>query len=470
MRELIAQKILAHESHIVRDLCELTRIPSVKAPPQEGMPFGRGCAEAIAYIMKKAEEFGLDAVNFDNYACHVEYTPEGAEGDDYAVVLCHLDVVPVGDGWDTDPFEPVIQNGRIYARGVCDNKGPGIAALYALKVLKDMKATGKRKIRVVYGADEESGMSDMTYYFEKNPLPKWGFSPDANYPMYNCEKGMARIRFSAPASGQIRAFRAGTVVNAVPSSAHIELTGLKEDQIKALEATAQIARYQKEHLSVRIGRLADAVTVDVSGYPAHASTPEQGVNAIAYGIEFLVDALGEQILCPFFRFLRDKIGTGYYGKEMGIDARDDISGALTLNLGLADCDEEKLSAMIDIRYNVETVGYQMIRAITASAAEYDVDTETVINDAPLYVSPESDLIKKLCEVYENMTGNKAELMSMGGGTYARSLKNRGVAFGPGFPETPDGSGGAHQANEYLSIDMLMRHAPICLQAMYELMD
>ena len=109
-------------------------------------------------------------------------------------------------------------------------------------------------------------------------------------------------------------------------------------------------------------------------------------------------------------------------------------------------------------------------SITASAAEYDVDTEMVINDAPWYVSPESDLIKKLCEVYENMTGNKAELMSMGGGTYARSLKNRGVAFGPGFPETPDGSGGAHQANEYLSIDMLMRHAPICLQAMYELMD
>ncbi len=471
MRELIAQKILAHESRIVRDICESVRIPSVKGAPLSGMPYGKGCADAIAHIMKLAEEMGLEAVNCDNYACHVEYTPEGAEGDEYAAVLCHLDVVPVGDGWDTDPFEPVIKDGRIYARGACDNKGPGIAALHCLKVLKDMNAAGKRKIRVIFGADEESGMTDMAYYFSKYPLPKWGFSPDGSYPLYNCEKGLGRISFAAPFEGKITKFQAGTVVNAVPSSAHMELSDITEEDFNRLTATSSIARYQKEHLSVHVKRTEDGrAHVDVSGYPAHASTPEEGVNAVAYGIAFLADALGETFLPPFFTFLKEKIGLGYYGEEMGIAAKDDISGPLTLNLGLVDCDESKMTAMIDIRYNVETVGYQMIKTIAAAASEYGVETKTVMNDAPLYVSPESPLIEKLSYVYESMTGEKAVPMSMGGGTYARTLKNRGVAFGPSFPNSPEDSGGAHQANEYISIDALMKHAPICLQAMYELMD
>ena len=75
-----------------------------------------------------------------------------------------------GDGWNTDPFEGVIADGRITGRGVLDDKGPVIAALYAMKALKDSGAELKRRIRLIVGTDEETGSTDMERYKKTEEL------------------------------------------------------------------------------------------------------------------------------------------------------------------------------------------------------------------------------------------------------------------------------------------------------------
>ncbi len=110
-----------------------------------------------------AESYGLKAKNVDYYAAHAEI----GEGEGNAVVMAHLDVVPAGEGWSTDPFTMVIKDGKAYGRGVTDNKGAAIVALHCLRALKDAGVKGNRKLRVIFGSGEEVGMADMGHYFSK---------------------------------------------------------------------------------------------------------------------------------------------------------------------------------------------------------------------------------------------------------------------------------------------------------------
>ena len=97
---------------------------------------------------------------------------------------------PAGDGWATDPYDPVIKDNKIYARGSSDDKGPSMAAYYGMKIIKELGLPLSKKIRFVVGSDEESGWGDMDYYFEHEEKPDFGFSPDAEFPIINGEKGM----------------------------------------------------------------------------------------------------------------------------------------------------------------------------------------------------------------------------------------------------------------------------------------
>ena len=207
-----------NEAAIFRDIARLVAINSVEGEPAEGAPFGPGPKAALEKGLEIARELGLKSVNCADKIGYAQLG-EGPE-DRYLATITHLDVVPTGEGWSHDPFTMWEREGWIIGRGVLDDKGPSVLCLYALKYLKERNIPLRYPIRALLGANEETGMGDVEYYLANYPAPLFCFSPDANFPLCNGEKGIyhGRILFRQPLN-RIREIRGGIVANAIPDKA-----------------------------------------------------------------------------------------------------------------------------------------------------------------------------------------------------------------------------------------------------------
>ncbi|HBC27495.1 MAG TPA: hypothetical protein DC013_08790 [Ruminococcaceae bacterium] len=323
--------------------------------------------------------------------------------------------------------------------------------------------TGKRRLRAIFGAGEEIGMDDMPQYFSKEPLPEMAFTPDSEYGICNREKGI--LRFSVGSrkndSGVVRKFRAGSVVNAVPDRAEAQIVcSIAEYENLKKTADGQEGTFQVE-------RTPYGAYVTSLGKAAHAMQPQAGFNAAAHLVRLLARSFGAEALGGFLSFLDDGIGTETGGASMGVKQSDAQSGALTLNLGILNIQPDSQRAEIDIRYPVTSDGEAIVRTLKERVEKAGFTIGVSENTPPLYLPESSPLISLLSRSYQAVTGRPAELYSTGGGTYARTVKGRGVAFGPFFQDEPDRR--VHNSNENIEVERFMQHAQICLEAMYRLM-
>lgn len=455
---IFGTEILKYREAILKDLADLVAVPSVRGQAQEGMPFGKESAKALGLILDKAEKMGFTVKNVNNYAGHAEY----GSGDEVAAVVAHIDVVPAGDGWDSDPFTLTQKGNLLYGRGTADDKGAAVVALYCLKALKDANITGNRRLRVIFGSGEETGMEDLAYYFQKEEMPAMGFTPDSDYGICNREKGILQICLSSDAnnSGVVKQFDAGVVYNAVPDRACAVLC-CPEHTVEALKDAAKTAEG-----SFTFEPSEGGVRIVSQGKASHAMQPQAGFNAAAALLRLLSGVLTSQELGEIFTFLDRKIGFLYDGSGLGVNQSDEQSGPLTLNLGIVRADGAHMEAGIDIRYPVTSDGDRIFTQIKRQAEEAGLSADLRENAKPLYLPGDSRLISILQESYSNIVGQPAELYATGGGTYARAMKGNAVAFGPFFPDEPDRR--LHNTNEHIDIDRFMLHAQICLEAMYRM--
>ncbi|MFI3324629.1 MAG: Sapep family Mn(2+)-dependent dipeptidase [Clostridia bacterium] len=452
---LFGEKILDYWDDILKDLEKIIAVPSVCSEADGIYPFGKNAAKAVDVAMDLAQGYGLTAKNVDYYACHAEI----GEGEENAIVMAHLDVVPEGEGWHTDPYTFTIDGNLAYGRGVSDNKGPAIVALHCLRALKDAGVVGKRKLRVVMGSAEEIGMKDMDYYFEREQHPTMGFTPDAGYGVCNCEKGIMRFLASAKNDGNIiKTFKSGTVVNAVPYKAECEII-CTESELEILQESAY--KLDGEYV---ITTTETGATILSKGIAGHASRPETGRNAATYLVNLLHSVFGDKI-GTLATYVQKNIGFSLNGSIIGVACQDEPSGALTFNLGLMNINESTCNFDVDIRYPVTFDGNKILATIKSSLDANGLTLEDCDYQAPLYLPSDSDFIKLLTSSYEDVTGNECDVFSMGGGTYARTMFNKGVAFGAGFRTF---NSNAHNCNEVIDLDDLKLHAKICLEAMYRM--
>lgn len=439
------KELEALESELIASLQELIRIKSV-GEDGGAHPFGDGPHECLVACLALGEKLGFRTASVDDMAGYVEY----GEGEEMIAVLGHVDVVPEGDGWNYPPYGAVIDNGRMYGRGTVDDKGPTVAAFYALKAIKDAGVPFSRRIRIIFGLDEEKGSRCIKHYVAKGEeLPVMGFTPDGFYPIINGEKGIVTVTFakklSADAKRRIASFSAGIASNVVPEFARAELTFAPEGELpEKVKAEGNV--------------------ISAAGVNAHGSTPELGENAIGR-LFIALDRLsldgdwGETI-----KFLAENIGMQTRGENLNIAHKDEASGDLTLNLGVAKLEEDTLSLTINMRYPVTSHIDAFFPNLVKKMAEGGFAEVSHTHKNALYMPPDSDLIRCLAKVYEEQTGQAAELISMGGGTYAKAMPNT-VAFGPIFPgdEVVE-----HKPNEYVELDKLMKNANIIAAAMYEM--
>lgn len=448
--------ILSYRDEIFRDIARLVAVPSVRDQAMEGMPYGKQSAAALSTVLKMAEEMGLKTDNVGGYAGHAEY----GEGDTYAAVLTHVDVVPAGSGWATDPFTLTQKGSLWFGRGVADDKGEAIVALYCLKVLKDFEIPAKRKLRVIFGAGEETDVNGLSHYFHLQGFPVMGFTPDAEYGICNREKGILHVTLRAKPDVQaVREFHAGTAVNAVPDTAQALLacTGRQAEELERL-APGFSGRIEK--------RKDGSVHITTEGVAAHAMEPQLGRNAAALLTGLIAKVFSRQS-GGLLSFLHHKIGMEQNGESLGIAMEDSASGPLTLNIGIVEINAHHAYAKLDIRYPVTCDGKQILETLAKQAESYGLQMEIEEDNQPLFLPEESKLVTLLKDAYREVMGEEPTLYATGGGTYARTIRGKGVAFGPFFPEEPGRH--LHNADEHIDETYFMRHAQICLEAMYRML-
>lgn len=438
--------IIVNREELIKATQEVIRIPSVKeAPAGDGKPFGESIAKALEYVLAKGREMGFKTENYSGYAGHIEF----GEGLETLGVLCHIDVVPPGEGWSADPFSGEILDGKLFGRGAIDDKGPAMAALYGLFALKESGWRPQRRIRVIFGCDEESNWECMGHYLPLAGKPDIGFTPDADFPVINAEKGILMIELSGklecPKGVELLDIQGGNRANMVPDRCRLRLKGLAEEGLLVKTATKLGAKMEIE-------RDEKGMTLVFKGVSAHGSMPETGVNAISYALAMLNQLGFDRGIVDF---LHENIGFSHDGRGLGIEVRDAVSGPLTANMGVISMEGDLVKVLVDIRYPVSFTEEQILAALSAKLPA-SVNLISHQGNGPLHVDGESPLIQILLQVYEKHTGETGSPLSIGGGTYARVLDNA-VAFGPVLPGQPEL---AHQPDEYIAVDHLLKLAEI----------
>lgn len=443
------ENIMKYKEDIIADLTELIAIKSISGTD--------ACQDALDWMIKKAQSFGLKAEKVGDKACHVEL----GEGSKLCGVLSHLDVVPEGNNWNSLPFELSVGDGYMYGRGIADDKGAALVNLYCLRALKEMGVTGKNTVRAIFGVDEERGMHDMDEYFSKEPLPELSFTPDSEYGICQYEKGLLQLELYADTHDgtTLTQMHSGKAVNAVPDTAYalLDCTENEDHQL------ARLADAKKG--SFEFYYTIDGLMVLSRGTAAHGSTPEKGLNAATALIDLLTSNFALPTMGTIPAFISHYVGTDYDGVMLGIKMRDKESGPLTVNVGTVHIDEGYATCTMDIRYPVTADGEEILKKITENAEREGLHVKVLEHTPPLNMDKDSDIIRLLSESYEAVMGEKPLLYSTGGGTYARKLGGKGVAFGPVFPGEESNM---HNANECLSVDKYFKHAQICLESIYHL--
>lgn len=445
MKTLLDEKIENLKDEILEGILENMRIISVKSEAKEDAPFGVEPRKALLNAIDQSEKLGLKAVNIDQ---KIGYTEIGS-GDEMVAILGHLDVVPLGDGWTKNPGGEIVGD-KLYGRGAADNKGPTIAAIYALKAIKDLEINLKRRIRVIYGTDEETGFGCVEHYIQSGQeLPVLGFTPDANYPAIYAEKGAVGLKFSKK----------------INSSSDFKLYKLSGGVAKNVVTPAVDVLYESttEKLPGAVKNEQGQYEKTIVGQSAHASMPQEGRNAFMILCNELNQLQKEGDLFEVAKFVDEKFNFEPNGKSLGVYYKDE-TGEITLSIGLVEFKDDILSFTVDIRYPVTMDRAELISKMQQHASEFHMELEVTKATEPLYVAKDSDLIKTLMKVYKEKTGDASEAIAIGGGTYAKAFKNM-VAFGVEFPgETLP----IHQPDEYILIDNLIKSTQISAEAIIKL--
>ena len=397
---------------------KMISIKSVGGDPAPGCPYGENSRKALAAFTSHAEELGFKTGIVEDKAAYVEF----GEGDRMIGIVCHLDVVPQGSGWNTDPFELTVKDGVMYGRGIVDDKGPALASFFAMNRLKDSGYVPKSRVRLILGSDEERSCDCIETYASNAEIPEFAVTPDAEFPVIFAEKGILHVSISGASTGKINA-KAGNAANMVPNEACLEYGN---------------SRYEG------------------NGKTAHASKPELGVNAILDMITKLDDEVYDA--SPLLSYIRDCIAGKSYADYTGCDILD-FSGEITANPAMLYIDDDHETLIIDIRYPITAKLEDIMDHFTKSAESYGLTVEVASHMAGIHKSTDTDEIRTITKIWsENMElfdGYKPEYkaqftkpVAVGGGTYARHMPNT-VAFGVQTPWMEDQ---CHQANEHMSVN------------------
>ena len=462
MHEILNKYIDEMKDKIISSTCEIINIPSVLTNDSKEIPFGKDTLKALEYVLNLGKSFGFKTKNIDNMCGYIEF----GEGDKLLGIIGHLDVVPAEDDWTYSPFNCTINNGNIYGRGAIDDKGPVIAALYAMKAVADNYKLDKR-VRLILGLNEENEWKCIERYKETEELPDVSFSPDANFPCIYAEKTIESIYLKQkykknPIIYIENISTNNNAINVVPKYCSVTL---KSDNTKITDIIKNVSNIiNKYNYNINIEEI-DKSTINLIslGISAHAAHPELGTNALSKLLIVLNDLFNlYNIPLDTLNYFVKYIGDDFTGKHLDINFEDE-SGILTLNTAQFILENNTLSLGFNLRIPV-TVDYNIIEKQFKKYCNNSLEVEIARIQNPLYINKNNPLVQKLCNIFNEYNNSNLEPIAIGGGTYARAFNNC-ISFGPQMPGNKDM---CHQTDEYISIENLMFCTKVYAKAILEL--
>lgn len=464
----INDKIENNREEMLAALQELLKIKSVAERTEGEFPFGEGVQQAFSYLLNRGKAEGFAVKDVDHYGGHIDFT---GNGEGVMGIVGHLDVVPEGSDWDWEPYGGTIADGRIYGRGAIDDKGPVISAFYAMKALKDCGLQPEKTVRLILGLDEETEWEGMEYYLSRVQAPDFGFTPDGDFPAIHGEMGILVFdlvkKLGKPQNKglELRSLKGGNAPNMVADHARAVLRC--PDKGRYQEIREKVADFRAEKaVKIHCKGIGRSLEITTEGISAHGARPDQGLNAIAILMDFLSQfQFVNEDAQEFVSFYNQYIGYELDGGSLGCGFSDEPSGTLIFNVGMIDLSDETATLTINVRYPVTLDFEQVYEGIMPVLNQYDIGVVKGKQQDPIYIPKEDPMIETLMDIYRKHTGDEAgKPLVIGGGTYARAMKNV-VAFGARFPGEPELG---HQKNEYLAIDSLMKMTRIYAEAIYRL--
>lgn len=427
---------------IIDAIQNAVRFKTVKDTPVAGGPFGQGNKDCLEYVLSVAKNLGFRTVNLDGYCGYAEI----GQGEEIVGIIGHLDVVPEGDGWKYPPYSGTLVDDEIWGRGTIDDKGPIIISLYAIKALMDDGFKFSKRVRVIFGCNEETGSLCMEHYLKVDEPITYGVSPDSDFPVIFAEKSINSIQITgksvSESGAKLVSLDGGIVINAVPdvctfvldcSDASVENT--ISDICKSLDSNG-IGHTHSVN--------GNSVSFTVYGKAAHGSLPQLGVNAIS----FALNALNGVVKNDFVRIYNQYISTCVHGEKLGCFAEDEY-GKIAVNVGLCSFENDEFSIKINSRLPFNTDTDKMLAQVCEKLANENVRVVLLSESKGFKIDPNSDMIQILLGAYRKVTRDeKSQPICSAGGTYAREFTNC-VAFGPemkGYGEMI-----IHQPNEQISL-------------------
>ena len=445
------QYALKYKDEAIEMLKELVSINSIMDMSTAGInqPFGKGINDCLLKMQEKGLKDGFDVLNDEGYALKIE---SKGQGSDAIAVLGHLDVVPVDDNWTNPPFEPTIIDNKLYGRGSTDDKGPVVAAYIALKILKNEGFKLNKNVELILGTDEETEWRGIAHYQKKYKIPEIGFSPDAEWPLINGEKGILRIELNGLGSDEFT-LSGGKVYNAVIGDAMATTD---------VDLTLEFNLYLEAHkLKGDVSYVNGQYEYHIIGKTAHAMSPEIGINAGCHLARFLNNYFDH----PTLKFIANCCFEDYNMAKLGMKVEHPVMGIITCNIGIMDFNKDSSKFTFDIRYPEGFKFEDFQPAFTNILNVYQIKYEVKEYKPTHYVEPSSPLVQTLYRSYVKYTNDKVNKPKcIGGGTYAKVLK-QGVAFGLEDPSIPSV---CHISDEYIDLDRFIEAIAIYADAIYEL--
>jgi len=447
----VQEWLRSHEDDLLRDTIAMLKIPSIESDPEPGAPFGAENRRALDFALALSQQYGFRTKDVDGYCGYAEV----GEGSAMVMTLGHLDVVPIGPGWKHEPFGAELDEGYVYARGASDDKGPTMAAFYAIRAIAECVPDLDVRYRAVFGCNEESGFKCVARYCETEEMPTLGVAPDSGWPLYHAEKGIANVVLSVPiafgkASGLTLEHMEGgqrpnIVIDSCSARVAVSDAAMKHVREKLEDSWDKNLSFRWE---------GQTLVVEAKGKAAHGAMPYYGDSAAARLFRFLMAIAPIESQSKYEELF---VSTHPSGVGIGIHGRDDVSGDLTCNLGIVRTVNGSIELTFNVRRPVTWESNKLLDLVNAHLATTTIGATLKSFDAsePLYFPLEHPLVKTICDVYEEETGERKTPGVMGGGTYARAVPNC-VSIGTGW----DGDGPAHENDERMKIEHIFKMSRI----------